>query len=147
MNKPKTTLHIKFHTFPVQLADNAACGGVENEFKMSCDITSRGLNQDGFVVEVGSFIKAVEAAYYAHGRMLKASCEELAGGVVFLAHRILGDSLVKMHVMVNNLTGWVAVVWEQGEEVPLFPREATDAEVEATEKARRCGASDARYRC
>jgi len=134
----RTTLRVDQFEVPVALADNFACGGVRGEFRVSCRISARDLTAEGFVVEVGEFMQRVRSAFDPScGIMLKASCEELARGVVRIATDLVGDRLEEVAVEVENLTGSVEAVWQKGDEVPAFPRRATGAERERTEEAQR----------
>jgi len=131
----RTTLAVHSFGVDAQLVENAICGnGNAGSFETECRLVVEGLDGSGFVVEVHSFIEAVQRAY-ADG-MRKASCEELAGGVVHVAHRLIGSRLVEASATVYNQTGHVEVAWKRGDEVPAFPREATKQEVKATHKTR-----------
>ena len=136
LKHPKTTLVIDQFAVPVQLVDDFACGGVYNQFTVSISASTRGLTKEGFVIEVKGLIESVKEAFAARGRMLKASCEELAGGVLHIVHREVGKRLVAAEIEVDNVTGHVALSWQQGQAVPSFPREATREEVKKTEAAK-----------
>lgn len=132
----RTTLVVERFIVDAQLVENAICGnGNGGSFETECRLVVEGLDDNGFVVEVHSFIEAVQRAY-ADG-MRKASCEELAGGVINVAHRLIGPRLTEASATVYNQTGHVEVDWERGNEVPAFPRTATAQETKATRKARR----------
>lgn len=146
--QPKTTLIIDDFQVPVKLVDDFVCGGVEDEFRTALMVTTRGLTKEGFVIEVKGLIDAIKEAYLASGQRLKASCEELAGGVLYVVHRAVGERLVNLDVTVENRTGRVQLQWEEGEEIPNFPREATNAEIKRTEEAAATKRQqDDRYRC
>lgn len=133
----RTTLRVDQFEVAVQLAENFACGGVSGEFRATCRISARQLTAEGFVIEVGEFMQRVRNAFDPScGIMFKASCEEPAAGVVNIAAKAIGDRLEEIVVEVENLTGSVEVVWQSGDEVPAFPRRATDAERQRTEEAR-----------
>ncbi len=132
--QPKHTLYVQRTQIPVRLVDNFVCGGVDGQFAMRCWISTRGLTSEGFVVEVKSFIDAVKEAYDPDKHTLKASCEELANGVLTVALKLVGRSrLSEVKVEVENLTGVVQLLWEHGDEVPVFPRKATESEFLETE--------------
>jgi len=136
--KPRYTLVVNRFAVNAELAENAICGnGNENGFEVSCRVTARGLDGDGFVVEVQDLIASVRRAF--DRGMLKASCEELAGGVIHIIHAKLGTRLAKASAAVINKTGRVEIVWEEGEEVPAFPRTATTQEERDTRRARNAG--------
>jgi hypothetical protein len=143
--KPKHTLVIDRRKCPVKLADAFVCGGVKNAFIYKAKITTRGLTPEGFVTEVKALIDDIDYAFDrgeiryvggtepAAGQVLKASCEELAQGVLnVIAHRVL--LLESAEVVVENLTGEVQLEWQAGEYVPRFPRLATGAEKGETAK-------------
>ena len=145
--KPLTTLRMSAFVVEVALADNFVCGGVNGAFRVTVELAARELTPEGFVTEVQAFMLDVKRAFAAGGEdscdaphrpngMLKASCEELAGGVVHVAHKNTGARLEHAIVEVQNLTGWVKVEWNRGEEVPSFPRTATKKEQDATRRAR-----------
>lgn len=137
--KPKHTLVIDRRPVPVRLADAFVCGGVKNKFLYRAKITTRGLTSEGFVTEVKALIDDIEYAFDrgeirhvgctepAPGQVLKASCEELAQGVLnVIAYRV--PNLETCSVVVANLTGHVHLEWQRGEAVASFPRKATEAE-------------------
>lgn len=137
--KSKHTLVIDRRACPVKLADAFVCGGVKNKFHYSAKVTTRGLTSEGFVTEVKALIDDIEYAFDrgeiryvgctepASGQVLKASCEELAQGVLnVIAYRVPG--LETCSVVVENLTGHVLLDWQKGERVEPFPRKATAAE-------------------
>lgn len=113
---------------PVSLSNDFRCGGVDDEFTCRFSVSARMLDRGGFVFEVASLIKAIRDAYRPEKGQLKASCEELALGVVNVFGRLLGDRLVSAHVEVDNLTGYVAVDWEDGDDEANFPRLVSGAE-------------------
>lgn len=140
---PKYTLVIDHRKCPVKLADAFVCGGVKNSFIYKASITTRGLTPEGFVTEVKALIDDIEYAFDrgeirnvgrtepASGQVLKASCEELAQGVLsVIAYRV--HDLEECYVSVENLTGEVHLEWRRGESVAQFPRLATPAEKNQT---------------
>lgn len=131
--QPMTTLVVQAFDVPVALVDAGACGGVDDLFFCASKISVRGLNQDGFVIEVGLLQQLVRDAYASrrHEGTLRASCEQLAGGVIDIIHREFKERLESVTVRVNNPTGYVEVIWNKGEAVPPFPRLATTQEHEA----------------
>lgn len=133
--KPLTTLRINRFAVPVSLADEFVCGGVQDQFVTAVELSTRGLTQEGFVYEVHRFMEEVQTAFNPD-RMLVASCESLAGGVAFVAHRLLGDRLDRVNVVVENRTGSVQLLWEKGDELPEFPQQATAAQKKATKDRR-----------
>lgn len=134
MAKVRTTLCIERFDVAVNLAESFVCGGVNGEFEVTIFLTTRGLTAEGYVAEVRSLMDAVKNAYAPGRGMLKASCEELAGGVVHVIHKALPKRVISIEAHVKNLTGHVLVEWEKGNEVPEFPRTATRAEREASTK-------------
>lgn len=116
----ETTLNIDSRSVRVDLAEEFVCGGVEDEFEYECQITTRGLSQEGFVTEVKAFMDAVDKAFDPRNGLLRASCEELAQGVAFVAHKQT-KGMVQCYVEVKNLTGSVIYLWNKGEKVPTFP--------------------------
>lgn len=137
--KPKHTLVINKRNCPVKLADAFVCGGVKNKFVYSAKVTTRGITSEGFVTEVKALIDDIEYAFDrgeiryvgctepASGQVLKASCEELAQGVLnVIAYRV--HNLEACSVVVENLTGHVLLEWSKGEAVAPFPRKATEEE-------------------
>ncbi len=132
--KSQITLFLKPFSVEASLADNHVCGGYDGQFRMSCELTVDTLDGSGFVTDNLSVIKEVKRSF---GKtMLKASCEELACGVVNVASKLVGTRLIKASVRVFNLTGHVQVQWNEGEEIPEFPRIATPEERRVTEGAR-----------
>ena len=126
--KSLVTLRMAPFRVPVILAAHAACGGVEGSFTVSCEITTRSLTREGYVIEVGFFMDVVRSKFRTLSP-LKASCEELAGGVVAIAHEILDRRLEEVTVEVKNKTGSVRLIWKRGELEPEFPRLATRFEL------------------
>ncbi len=135
--KAEITLHLKPFTVEASLADNHVCGGYDGEFQASCDLVADSLDSSGFVTDNLGFIELVKQAFSA--TMLKASCEELALGIVNLACSTVGSRLARASVQVFNLTGSANVSWVKGDGVPPFPREATRQERRDTERARERG--------
>lgn len=133
--KPLTTLHINRFAVTVSLADEFVCGGVQDQFVTEVELSTRGLTPEGFVYEVHRFIEEVQSAFNPD-RMLVASCESLAGGVAFVAHRLIGDRLERATITVENRTGSVQLQWEKGDEVPEFPPLASKKQQQATRDRR-----------
>lgn len=115
------TLSISPRSVRVDLAEEFVCGGVEEHFHYECDITTRGLTPEGFVTEVKAFIDGVEAAFSPRVGMLQASCEQLAEGVAYVAHKMT-KNMTECRVEVTNLTGSVVYIWTKGNKVPAFPK-------------------------
>lgn len=128
---PQTTLAMEAYV-PVLLANNGACGGVNQLFRAQIELTTRGLTPDGYVVEVGAFTATLESRFRANGDMLRATCEELAGGILRIAYDQVGPRLINAMARVYNATGHVTITWRAGEVVPPFPRLATVAEERET---------------
>lgn len=128
MKKPKTTLVVSRFAVPVKLAAEFICGGVSDQFYTEFSLTTRGLTAEGFVTEVKGLIDAIKEAYRPSSFKLKASCEELASGVLHVIARTVGRRLVAADVIVENFTGQVRLEWVSGEEIPSFPRAASTEE-------------------
>ncbi len=122
------TLNINRRTVRVDLSENFVCGGVEDYFEYEASLSTRGLTTEGFVTEVKTFIEMVEREYHPREGLRKASCEDLANGVVNIAHKIMGKRLVNASVEVYNLTGSVVVEFKSGDRVPAFPKIAEQSE-------------------
>lgn len=131
MSKPLITLHIEHGKIPVKLVDNGRCGGVDDAFIVDYDLGVRELDEDGYVIEVHAFNTLLAERFHANGKPLRASCEQLAMGVVSVAAERL-PGLESAWVKVYNLTGSIRVEWKAGDEVPEFPRVATANEARAT---------------
>jgi hypothetical protein len=132
---------------PVKLAKNFVCGGVDDVFTTRFSVSVRGLDLSGFVYEVKSLIDDIKANFDPDQGMLKASCEELAGGVVNSLWSSIGSRrLVAAHVEVDNRTGHVEIDWKEGDEVPSFPRFATASERGETEREASGGSREERPR-
>jgi hypothetical protein len=133
---PEITLDIERRFVSVDLAENFVCGGVEDQFEYACQLTTRSLTSEGFVTEVKAFIDQVELEYSPSRGKRKASCEELAMGIINVAHGMMKSRLTQMYVVVTNLTGSVVAEWKKGEAVPPFPRLATRAESQTSKRSR-----------
>ena len=144
MLKPLITL--KLHKFVVDapLADFHVCGsGTDQRFTAEMELVAQDLDGKGFVTDNAGFIDQVKVAY---GRVMHvASCEQLAEGLVFLAHREMGPRLARATARVFNETGSVDVVWERGQVIPPWPAVATREQIEAV-NTRQSGGSKP-YNC
>ncbi|MDO8483063.1 MAG: hypothetical protein Q7S86_04585 [bacterium] len=120
-----STLRIRSEMMPVNLVDLAVCGGYDGRrFNFDVDIGVKTSEQPAS----NEFRSAAERAF--GNRALKASCEELASGLVSVAGRVYGDTLVAAKTRVYNLTGFAEHDWQEGWGAALFPREATGREIE-----------------
>ncbi len=131
-NRPTIRLVLEAFYVNAILANAAVCGGFDGDeqFEATVELEVEELDVNGFVVDNHGFIEYVDEQFSK--TMLKASCEELAMGLVNLAHRKTDDRLVACRATVTNRTGYAEIKWEKGQSVPNFPRVATRAEREAT---------------
>ncbi len=116
------TLFLKKFSVPADLADDNVCGGYDGQFRVSLSVTSTDLDNAGFVTHNENLIRAIRDRFAPVNGKLKASCEELAGGVINVTHDLMGGRLVAAKARVFNLTGHVDVTWAAGLPVPPFPR-------------------------
>ena len=126
----QTTLYLKRFSVEARLVNNAACGGYDGHFEAEVSVTADKLDGNGFVVHNEEFTQSIRRQF-ASGN-IKASCEELAQGIVNVAGLEIDDRLVKVVARVYNLTGYAEVFWRRGMELPAFPRFATEREIEET---------------
>jgi hypothetical protein len=131
---PSTTLWIKPFDVSANLASNQVCGNGTNgaSFEFSVDLSVNELDPDGSVIQIEQFQQAVRTAFDPNGTMYKGSCEEVAHGVLFIAHREIGKRLISGSATVTNRTGSVTATWQAGEVAPVFLRKATEAEQKET---------------
>jgi len=113
----------------VLLVANAVCGGYQGSFDYRMSLTTKRETSPR------EFIYAAAETFGHETR--KASCEELALGLIHVANRLYGKSLVTATPQVFNLTGHVEAHWQSGWTVPPFPRIATRREKEETVERRR----------
>lgn len=113
-----------------RLADNAVCGGYNGEFVYDLRLVFSGERPGKLYIE-----SKVQSDFDLG--MLKASCEELAGGLV---NSVQFCSPLAVVARVYNLTGYAEVCWKAGMRVPDFPRLATPDEMLRTRDSepRRC---------
>ncbi len=126
MTTPRYTLHLAEHIIPVKLANHHRCGGVKDGFRCSFTVTADRLDPDGYIVEVHDLLEAIKQRFARHP--VKASCEELAAGVVNSV-LLLVPYAVHCSAIVHNLVGHVSVEWSYGSDTPAFPRIARKDEL------------------
>ena len=119
--RTEVTIFLARFKVKTTLAGDAVCGGYDGEFDTDVGVTTDELDENGFVVHNELFIEAVRQRF-SQG-VYKATCEQLALGVVNVAGTELGPRLTKVVARCYNLTGWVEAVWHRGMEMPPFPEE------------------------
>lgn len=128
---PAYKLVLKSFDVEATLVDNHVCGGYDGEFQAMVELGAEELDENGFVTDNVGFIEFCNDRFSQD--LLKASCEELAAGLVALAYEKVGPRLVTCFARVRNQTGHAEMTWEQGQMIPRFPRPATREERESTE--------------
>lgn len=133
--KPTYGLNLNRFSIPVELVDIDRCSGYDDgKVAAEMEIVTDNLDARGFVTDNGGFLEIVNLEF-ADGPF-KASCEEIAAGLINLTTRLVGDNLVVVNAKVYNSTGSVTVIWRRGSEIPPFPRKATRTEIKEREKAK-----------
>lgn len=135
VRKPTYGLNLSRFEIAVNLVDIDRCSGYESgKVSAEMEIVTDTLDTRGFVTDNGGFLEIVNLEF-ADGPF-KASCEEIAAGLINLTTRLVGDNLVVVNAKVYNSTGSVTVIWRRGSEIPPFPRKATRTEVKEQENAK-----------
>lgn len=63
----------------------------------------------------------------------RASCEQLTEGIAnVVAGMIPAERLLSMNIKVHNHMGYTSLDWVAGNEIPPFPRRATEQEIADT---------------
>jgi hypothetical protein len=128
--KPPVIIRDRF--VAATLVDVAVCGGYNGKFK--CDLT---LHAGGNDVDTRQLMEDIEFAFSAN--QWKASCEELCQGLAYAAYNTNNKIMKGVVARVYNKTGYGECRWEEGLELPDFPREATPGEYQQSQERRYAG--------
>lgn len=116
-----------------ELVNNAVCGGYDGSFR--ADLLFTLPNGQNWSRHASKDLRGIIADRFG-GNVLKASCEELAGGLVHIAARNV-PGITSAIGRVYNLTGFAETEWIEGMPVSPFPRQANPKEIRETRNKRR----------
>ena len=120
MSKPKITIKRSGQfDVPGIIAENQ-CGRLgQTRFNFRCEITVDRLDDNGFVCD--NFRIPLELqSKFAVGKW-QASCEQLAGGGIYLIHKLCQSRALRIVFEVSPINeASVAVEWSRGDEMPEF---------------------------
>lgn len=128
------------------IAKIARCGGYDLGFEAELTVTTKDLDDEGFVVHNEKLVDLVRN-WFKYGQseersgcpsIWRASCEQLTEGLVNVVTQMVPKGrLVSVHARVFNHMGHTDLVWKKGQKVPDFPRLATAEEIEETKEYNR----------
>jgi hypothetical protein len=119
IHKPTITLVTDPFEVEAKLIHDDACGGWKKSFRAAIEVQCSDLDEHGFVVEALTLIQTVRDFFAT--ATYKASCEQLAGCVINLVTKLVGDKLTHVQVKVFSLTGHIRMEWREGDVVPELP--------------------------
>lgn len=126
IHKPSITLVTDPFEVEAKLIHDDACGGWRKNFRAAIEVQCSDLDEHGFVVEALTLIQSVRDFFAT--ATYKASCEQLAGCIVNIVTKLVGEKLTGVQVKVFSLTGHIRVEWREGDKVPELPFCLTDGE-------------------
>jgi hypothetical protein len=129
-----STLFLRRFDVDAHLVDDKICGnGTRDFFSVEVTVVTHDLDEQGFVIEVQDLLSEIRDAFANGGDYLKASCEELANGVLHVIYNEIGKKrLLEAKARVFNRTGHLDAVYYKGMSEPAFPADASEDEVSAT---------------
>ena len=129
MAKPKITIWRSGKFSVPGIIPDSQCGKLgQTEFNFRVEITVDSLDKSGFVCD-NFAVPAAFANKFAKGRW-QASCEQLAGGGIYLMHRLCGGRALKVVCEISPINeAGVRVEWNKGDDMPgFFPRKVNEVE-------------------
>jgi len=121
LNAETSPILLVINPFEVEafLAEDHVCGGWDTHFRTDIVLESSSLDENGFVVENMSVIKAIRDFF--KGKVYVASCEQLCQCIARICHDLAPNRLTRINVKVYNLTGHLEINWKRGQALPPLP--------------------------
>lgn len=113
--------------FTINLVPNNKCGIVgQQTFRYECEIKANALDSNGFVID--NFLVQKRFAHKFSKGVWHASCEELAGGAIYLMNSLTeGRALAITCTIIPMSDAKLKIEWRQGWDMPeALPRKVEE---------------------